>query len=206
MGLLRLDPMKTSFALLTLLGAALIASAQESPTIKGHKIGESINEYLTTENGGADSAARALTDCATLLNNPKERKKQAYRAENCQQIAAAWNGDTVELTGEAKGGKFEFASRKLVAIGLLLFRDFNEVEPDLIEKFGPPDTKVDAVYENVFGAVYVHPRAAWTRRPDITIFAIESPSEPSGVIVLVTDRAYSDSLKKKEGKRPNSLN
>lgn len=96
-----------AFAIVPLVAAALLASAQDSPTIKGHKSGESFNDYLVIENGGAENAARVLTGCAALLNNPKQRRKQEYRAETCLQIADALADKTVVLSGERKGGKFQ---------------------------------------------------------------------------------------------------
>lgn len=208
-----------SLLLFVAIGVTLFASAQESPTIKGHKIGESITDYLAIESGGTEKAAHALADCAALLNNPKQRKKQEYRAETCRQIAAAWNGDAELLTGEAKGGKFQFASRKLVAITLAFGMDFGAVERDLIEKFGRPDSEEQVPFENGFGAVFFHPRAIWTRRPDVVVSAAEDAFTTPALFVTgkvgpainvirveIADRAYVDSLAQKEQQRANSLN
>jgi len=218
MGPLKLDPMK-ALSLLVLLASALIASGQDSPIIKGHRIGESINDYLTTENGGAENAARAVTDCAVLLSNPKQRRKQQYRAETCQQIADAWKGQTVLLTGERKGGKFRFAWRSLVAIELALGMDFSAVEADLVEKFGRPDTEEQVPFENGYGAVFYHPRAAWTNRRDVIVSASEDPfTTPSTFVVghagpdislirvEIMDRAYAESVAERERQHPNPLN
>jgi hypothetical protein len=207
-----------TFAVALLLASSLLASAQDSPTIKGHKIGESVNDYLTIEDGGTEKAAHALTECAALLNNPKERRKQAYRAEICKQTADALDGQTVIFGGPTDFMRCQFASRKLVWIQLHMAQDFSKVEGDLIEKYGHPDLEEQVPFQNGFGAQFLHPRASWVKRPDVIVIASEDGETtwgfgPDGntrktlkITVLITDRPYAESLAQKEQQRPNSLN
>jgi hypothetical protein len=209
--------MKT-FRLLPLIAVTLLASAQDSPTIKGHKIGESVNDYLTIENGGAENAARVLADCAALLSNPKQQRKQEYRAETCRQTANALDGQTVVFGGTFAFMQCQFASRKLVGIQLHMAQDFPKVERDLIDKYGHPDIEDQVSYQNGFGAVFLHPRASWVKRPDVIVIANEDPEATWGIgsdgntretvkiSVRITDRSYAESLAQKEQQRPNSLN
>jgi len=218
MGVLRLDPMKP-FAIAALLTAALTTSAQDAPTIKGHKIGESFNDYLIVENGSAENAARLMTDCAALLNNAKQRRKQEYRFETCSHYGEAIRGLTTTLPGN-RGGKFQFASTKLVQITFAVDQEFAAVESDLIEKFGRPDAEEEVRYQNGFGATFFHPSASWTKRRDVLVTVAEDATATPGILfgkeasppvnlirVLIIDRSYAESqAAEKERERPNSLN
>jgi|ERR1700685_177482 len=221
--------MKT-FAIVTLITTALLSSAQDSPTIKGHKIGESFTDYLTIESCGTENAARDLTGCAELLNNPKQRRKQEYRAEACQRIAEIARNQTqtlsaiqaTEVFGISPFSEVEFVAQKLVMVKLARNDAFPKVERDLAEKYGPPDSQEQVPYENGFGAVFLHPRASWVKRPDVMIIANEDPfTTPCSALgdcrvlpiegvnvvrIVIMDRSYSESLAQKEQQRPNSLN
>jgi hypothetical protein len=221
----------TTFAIVPLIiAAALLASAQDSPTIRGHKIGESFQDYVAIQSGGTQNAIRILNDCAALLDNPKQRRKQEYRAEACQRIAEIVRGQTRTLSAAQAAEVFrispfsevEFVAQKLVIVKLALSDEFIQVERDLAEKYGSPDSQEQVPYENGFGAVFLHPRAAWVKRSDVMIIASEdaftTPRMLLGdradlpitgvnlVRVEITDRSYAESLAQKERQRPNSLN
>lgn len=206
-----------------LLTIALLGYAQDIPSIKGHKIGEEITDFLVVETGSTEKAANTLTDCATLLDNTKPVRKLEYRAETCKQIADVLEGRPAVLIGETKGGKYQFQTRKLMAIELRLALDFSVVERDLIEKFGKPDSEEQIAYENGFGAVFYHPRATWSKRADVIVMASEeaeatpawiaqimgarATEQPVNLIrVEIKDRAFVNSLIEQEREQPNHLN
>jgi len=99
--------------------------------------------------------------------------------------------------------------------------EFSKVERDLMEKYGPPDSEEQVPYQNGFGAVFRHPRATWVRRSDVVIIASEDafttprimlgnrpdlPIEGVNMIrVEITDRAWAETLARKELDRPSSL-
>jgi len=91
-------------------------------------MGESINDYLAIESGGAENAARALTDCAALLNDPKQRREQKYKAAACQQVAQTIRdqagklsaAEMSEVVGKSSFSEVQFAAQKLVMLNLAL--------------------------------------------------------------------------------------
>jgi hypothetical protein len=213
-------------AVLVLAG---FASGQESsPLVKGHRIGETFNDYLTVAKGSTENAARALTDCGTLVSDRKNQKRYlsgpptfhldewfGFQTEfdGCLQLAKAVEGQKALIQDGLNG--FMFVARKLVMIRLTILEDFGKVKGDLTQKYGPPDREEQVRYQNGFGAVYLHPRVTWERRADVTIRA-EEDAHPVAegvpgirkiypITVDIADWTWAQSLVTEEENRPSSI-
>jgi hypothetical protein len=199
---------------LLLITVGLAASGQDSsPTVKGHRVGESFNEYLSIAKGSPENAARTLTDCAALLNDRKLRKKRESEVDGCLKITKIADGQTALIQDGLNG--FMFVSKKLVMVKLTIMEPFDKVKRDLVEKYGPPDKEEEVRYQNGFGAVFVHPRATWEKRPDVMVEVSEdakpvvegTPNFPTiyPITVNIMDQSWAKSLTEKEQKQPNSI-
>jgi len=215
--------MKTNAVLLTIVAnLSLVAFTQQNPpTVKGHKIGETLEEYLIVEKGSAESAARVLTDCAALITNPKQHRAdplpfeiQTHPCLEMAKILDGQPGDTskslVNAThpSETDEQEFHFEGKRLVRIQLYIHEVFTNVKHDLIEKYGPPDGEEEISYQNGFGAVFLHPRAAWIKRSDVVVLVSEATEAAAGiypVLVTIADNSWAKSETEKKKNRPNSI-
>lgn len=217
----------TAISLFLVAAFSLVSFGQQSsPLVKGHRIGETFSDYLIVEKGSAAEATHVLTDCVTLLNDRKARRKHEFQADSCQQMEKIAEGETVLLGGLFASQHSQFAAQKLVMMRLAIADDFAKVKRDLIEKYGSPDSEEQVPYQNGFGAVFLHPRASWVKRSDVVVVASEDAfrtstamlgqaghdlekagvSEMNATTVEITDRTWAESLAEKERNRPSTLN
>ena len=213
-----------------LLAIATISTAQspsQGPTVKGHRIGETLLEYLTVTKGSTEAAQFAIDDCVSLLANPKTQKRYSKTAnsiddsdlrfrrevDQCSAATAISTGKTDIMRDELQ--MYTFESAKLVAMQLTILDSFAKVTQDLAAKFGPPDAVEDVRFQNAFGASFVHPRAIW--KPDARPAGIVASESPDPIIdtpgipkiyaitVVIEAREYAEKLLAKERNRPSSL-
>jgi hypothetical protein len=218
--------MRITLALSLVLLCGAVLAQKPAPTIKGHRVGEDILDYLIVAHGSRDAAQRSLQDCGAFLADPKNQKRYArspdfskdnelsFRAkvEGCIKVSDALAGKTALLVDGLES--YFFVDKKLVIINLQRVDSFEKVVHDLSEKFGQPDVVEDVKYQNGFGAVFTHPRASWNNRVDVMIVADESAEAldiPGSarkfypISVMVEDRAYGLEQLSKERSKPNSL-
>ncbi|HEV2401937.1 MAG TPA: hypothetical protein VGS27_33710 [Candidatus Sulfotelmatobacter sp.] len=194
------------------------------PEVKGHRINETIDQFLLSDQGSIDGVTWfAHSFCPEYLANPKNQRKYArtttssededlrFRArfEKCQAVNTIEAGNR----GAIRDGlqTYLFVDRKLVMIQLIIPDDFSKVTQDLASKFGArPDATEIVRYQNGFGAVYEHPRATWNTLKDVIIVASEESSPVTGtaifpISVVIEDKGYADAIVKQQKNRPSTL-
>lgn len=211
------------FVAVVLLGVAVRAQ-QVGPTIKGHRIGETPEDYALIEERTPEAAKSFAEGCHSLVSDPKVAKR--YRKEfpadldllqkrlaRCSAFVDAEAGRLSAIEDAVL--TLLFAQRRVVMIKVTLAEDFPKVEKDLIEKLSaPPDLVQDLRFQNGFGAIFVHPQAIWRNTKGIIAVeseeskAIDIPGSASfyPVTVVIEDQGYAKSAVAQENNRPNSLN
>jgi hypothetical protein len=205
--------------------------------IKGHHIGEKFVEFEIKQ--GMQQQAQ---DCNKFFQDPATQKRIAngvpkkisdyaswsefkLRVENCNKLADAFEGKTVEMPITFKDGtrtQMTFVDSKLVQI-MLSFSEtqaaglpvgifgpllsFDDVLRDLTAKFGRPDVIGQRQMQNGFGAVFTFPEATWTSRQDVRIYATQNRDGTVTHLttVQIQERAYGDRIIQSKNARPNSL-
>jgi hypothetical protein len=179
--------------------AAVLASGQ-TPTIKGHAIGESVSSFF--------HASRALEMAVDSCANPSAYRNSKYKAdeETCEQIASAMAGKRSRISNDIAHelmvsesilpfvGYVEFSAGKLSMMEVNLYGDdWNTVYPDLLKRFGKP-TKVDTLeLQNGYGARYSLPTVSWVR-PGYVVDASENMTILSAHFITI-EMATSDRMK-----------
>jgi hypothetical protein len=211
--------MKTlTFVLLcATLAAAQAGAPVKAPApveIKGHHIGETIEEFSIARGNPS------LQACAALLKDPSEPKRYAkvknansivpaaelefeFEVEDCLKYADALTGKQVDLSpnfNDHAQVNMTFVGDQLVQIHLFFLEtpapnlpagvvgpllSFTDVVHDLTLKFGPPDSMSEKQMQNGYGVVFTFPVASWTERSDVRIQATQDRDNSLGYTTTV---------------------
>ena len=162
-----------------LISAFSINAVAQTPPLKGHVIGESIQQFLSE----SDYLATRLSLCRGL-KDPKSARKQRLDWNICQQLIGAvdHNGlaivdsncyaDRMPPTADhiqgtslrclGYEGKAIFLEGKLAAMRVKLVDPWGYVLTDLVKAFGPPTHEGQTTLQNAFGAQFILSNATWT--------------------------------------------
>lgn len=157
----------------------------QTPPLKGHIIGETIQRFLTV----SDDLSARLAICRNLKDE-KSARKQGVDWNDCQQLIGAVdnkNSDTV--VSDCAGintktfaslpaclefsGQVDFEAGKLAAMEVRLVDPWENVYQDLVAKFGAPTSTGQETFENGYGAEFFGSNAVWTAQ-DFTMTAREA--------------------------------
>jgi hypothetical protein len=150
------------------------ASAQAAPSLKGHVLGETIQQFLST----SSLLTSHLASCRAL-KDPRAAQRQDVDWDSCQRLINAVNNNgnfkitssecsamntrtymmsakCLEFDGEA-----DFLDGKLSSMRIDLLNPWDDVYKDLKTKFGSPNSTGDEQFENGYGATYRGSNAAW---------------------------------------------
>ena len=165
-------------------------------TIKGHSIGENLQDYIARTPNGSDQVQR----CRTVGTDRKLAKKLKLDVAECSALLSAIdNGSRLVLSHPPKfNGDLTFENGRLskmhFTIGeenYFLPRDqqtrilFEQVVSELAERFGAPSNHSDFVTQNGFGATFHHRNVFWDT-PILHIFAFEADAKIDFPITGVT--------------------
>ncbi len=183
-------------ATLTLGLLLCIAAQSQEPTMVGkHRLGETIQEWLTIT--GIDPAAtcggRNLTITTTQL---------------CEGINKAQLGKTSGI--ERDDRQWTFADGKLGVISILklLSGNLSEEMEFLTNKYGKPTDQKSVPYQNAFGAKWECAEATWKMPDGATILAQESVKSTNGrltrwLTVNFLSKEYIDKYIAQRAAKPN---
>jgi hypothetical protein len=160
--------MKPSAWLSALLLSSAMACAQ-TPTLKGHVVGESVQRFLELS-----PVLRSRVELCR--SNPDQVERQDGDEGACTDLLnAIYHGGEVELqesrftfllTGPREldfVGYVEFSGGILTIIGVNFDGVWDDFYPDLLKKFGKPSTTDVIQMQNNYGARYSFPKATWVR-------------------------------------------
>lgn len=188
-----------------------------SPTIiKGHHMGETIIEFLKTEN-----ATDKLGECRDLLSDPKLNKRiqkdpiLQVNSDECMTLANALQTGSGNLGARVlkmqTPGSATFDQGKLVGLELDFWNlpgrqssySFDAILKDFITKIGAPGKSWSDEYQNGFGAKFTYRRASWTTGDAIVLL---TELENDSVTTKITDRAFAEkAARDEEAKHKNVL-
>jgi hypothetical protein len=178
--------MKTLLALLTML--AMTCHAQTIPAIKGHKLGESLQEFVSHSNattkrlvqwcGAHDSPM--CNGVADVLATPDEVWEGQVDVD-CDPVIESMlsaypksmlnsSGFSVPTEATAKSWCAEdlismtFEEGKLVRIQAEIWSSWSESYGDLLKKFGKPTSFQTKVLQNGFGATFRTSASFWVTK------------------------------------------
>jgi hypothetical protein len=206
---------KAVFTLLV-LAMTIVCTAQTTiPTIKGHKLGETLQQFIAESN---NVTREEMQKCQAGSPTLKEDKEFAKRCEEFLQTlnTSPVNG-TFQCAGSPEGkgytaeftrsfidgantacfellGKVTFENDRLVKFDLNFSNHpWEEVLPDIITKFGKPTaTHVDA-WQNGYGAKFDLRTATWITH-EYVVVASERLNLPYSLVMLmgaqITDHKY----------------
>lgn len=207
--------MKTvTLLLLSLLTVSCQAqTTATTPTIKGHMLGESLQQFITEASPATREQIRlceatndqnryAVNGCDSYLWAVAHSSQFGLKME-CYDPAVQL-GVCREFRGSAK-----FVDDKLVEVHLQITdKQWAEALSDVTAKFGKPDEVQTETAQNAYGAKFELQSANWTK-PNYLLVTNESVNLPYNlkrfVEVNLTDRAY---FQKQQSKKPqgNALN
>ena len=170
--------MNFSLLCLMLVPAFSIKAVAQTPPLKGHVIGESIQQFLSE----SDYLATRLSLCRGI-KDPKSARKQRLDWNSCQQVIGAVDSKGVAIVDsncyadrmpptadrlqgtslrclEFKG-KAIFSDGKLAAMRVNLDDPWSLVLADLIKVFGPPTHEGQTTLQNLYGAQFIVSNATW---------------------------------------------
>jgi len=157
--------MKTLAILLLTTALGCYAQAiQPTPVIKGHTLGESVQQFTTN----ADDLTRGLIYDCTAHNNVSGPKESG--CDEFLQIVGSGSG-TLECSlpmyksGVCRNfdGVVKFDNRKLVNLTLRITdKEWSEALGDVVTKFGKPDETRTNTVQNGYGAKFDLQTATWT--------------------------------------------
>jgi hypothetical protein len=183
------------------------AQPAQPVTVKGHHIGETVIEFLKTEN-----ASDQLSYCRDLLSDPKTPKKMAgdvvltAKVEQCTSLAnvlqtGAGTIGAATLKMQIPGSA-SFDQRKLVQLELYFWNlpggssySFDAVLADFVTKFGESSKQWSEDFQNGYGARFTYRRAAWTT-DDLIVVLTEL--EHGSVTAKIMDRAFAEKAARDE--------
>jgi len=218
----------TFFAVVVLTAAFVRAQGQNSeptqstqPTFKGHRIGESAQQFFSTARMAEKNGILSTDYCQACLNDPKMKKAvekakkkggddpsllvAAMIWEGCNSIRAALAGQDAEIdlrfAGEFVSGSAKFVAGQLASVRFVVKAPLNDVVEDMTAKLNAkPKLSVDTIQNSVAAIVKQH-TAMWTL-PNTLVKVSELQSldgESIGTEVSVSDPALMKH-------RTNSLN
>jgi hypothetical protein len=195
--------MKTLTILLSM--AALACHAQTTPTIKGHTLGETLEQFTTESNDvtreemqscvatdGKDLHGNTIFACTDYLRTVKTGNGSFDCALPMHELGTCRNFR----------GKVTFADGKLVELRLeITDKEWSDTLPDMITKFGKPNETHTDTTQNAYGAKFDLQTASWTKT-DYLVVAFEKINVPYNlkrlVEVTLTDRTYFQSQQAKK--------
>jgi len=195
--------MKLGASLLCLAVTAIVHAQTSEPAIKGHKLGESLEQFMAESTEvtrrqmsrciSANSVdLPGFTDyhCESFLNV----RKSVARTGNFHCEDPVFNSEfSTDVCRDFRGDVW-FENNKLVKIHLeIISGDWTSALSDVSAKFGKPDEiHVDSM-QNAYGAKFDLQTATWTR-PEYLVVAMEKVNLPYNlkrfVEVYLTDHAY----------------
>lgn len=198
------------------------------PSIKGHRIGESAQDFFAVAQMG-ESRGKALDYCRTYLADPKvvrayekaqkditnlDALQKSSDVNGCREVLAALEGKSVNVGAryatEIGKGSVTFENGKLVAMDLMLDAMYNDVLADMTKKLGAAPNEGQDILQNAYGAQLVQRYADWPNAAGLTVRMTElrsfRVSEPV-TSVIVADADYVLRKKKeRDNSRPSTLN
>ena len=173
--------MKTLVILLSMMTLACHAQTVITPTMKGHALGETLEQFLANSSPATHEQARLCIE-----TNDQKR----YTVDGCREFISflssmATGSKSAELgcqepvfnMGVCRDfrGYAKFADNKLVELHLeITDKDWGDAMSDVTSKFGKPDeTHIDTA-QNVYGAKFDLQAASWTT-PDYLVAAFICP-------------------------------
>jgi hypothetical protein len=208
-----------------LLSTALACYAQTAPTIKGHALGESLNQFIAQSNNITQTQ---LQKCRITPSVKNEDDGVTNRCDDflhtanaspvsgtfrCAGAVSADSGYDAEFISKFVDGAgvpcFEFLGEvtfdndKLVKIVVEFWHQgWSEVLPDLISKFGKPREEHVNTMQNGFGAKFDFQQAGWATS-NYVLAAFEktfsSDTLERKVVVEMTDTKY---FRAQQSKKP----
>jgi hypothetical protein len=202
----------TPLCLSALLLSATLAAGQ-APTLKGHVIGETVQRFLEIS-----PVLRSRVDlCRT---DPDAVRRQDGDTDACANLLNAVDrgGDCLieenRFNFLLKGAKqldfagyVEFSHGKLTILGVNFDGTWEDLGPDLLEKFGKPTTSDVIHMQNVYGATFSFPKAMWAR-PGYVVNAHEDMmafGQIHFVQVEIVTASRMREIEAEEQKKKNSL-
>ncbi len=144
-----------------LLAGTTIQARAIAPAIKGHSLGESLQQFV--ENSTPETRSR-ITQCQTasgpecqsipklLTESPDERPEELY-VPCKQKFPTVWCQEDI--------GAVYFEKDRLVEIDVRVFGSWDELRETLITKFGNPTGTKDQIEQNGYGATAHAVKAMW---------------------------------------------
>jgi hypothetical protein len=179
------------------------------PTFKGHRIGESAQEFFSIAKVAEKNGMLSTDYCRSYLNDPKVKKTidKAKRksgddpsslvatviAEGCNNVQAALAGQDVEVDArfavEFDSGQVQFVAGHLASVRFVVKASFHDVVEDMTAKLNVnPQLDVETL-QNGVGAIVKPHRAIWTL-PNflVKVFELQSlEGDNTGTEVSVSD-------------------
>lgn len=215
---------------ISLLTMALTCHAQAmptTPTIKGHTLGETLEQFTTESN---DVTRGQMQNCVTtdgkdtITWNANEGKFNGDSGSRCNEFLPtlktgsgsfdcqdmAWeNPEFDQQVCHNFEGRVTFDGGKLVELDIkVLNKDWDDVLPDVMAKFGKPDEVHVDTTQNAYGAKFDLHTASWTK-PDYLVAAVEGINlhydHPKYTVIVLEDRSYFQSQEAKKA-HGNALN
>jgi hypothetical protein len=156
------------------LGTIVSADVRaQIPTLKGHTIGETIQQFLLV----SDDLSARLALCRNLKDE-KSARRQDVDWNACQQlIGAVDNKSSVIVASDCAGintktfaslpaclefsGQVNFEDGKLAMMVVTLVDPWDNVYQDLVAKFGVPAGTGQETFKNAYGAEFHGSNAVW---------------------------------------------
>jgi hypothetical protein len=180
---------------------AVGAISQSAPTFKGHRIGESIQQFLAIE-GMAEQASA----CASFLGAPDLQKRLQHDPTGnkkvmyteCMELGDALRSGVLSAKNQLLTGKFQ--DSKLIAIQITFGDNFEFLLKDFSIKLGGPQRTWSDEFQNAFSARFNVRRAFW--ETDAYTVLLSEPEKFGGgaVSALIQDKAAATAAERKEHK------
>jgi len=164
----RLLSMKSFACFCVLLFSAGLGAAQ-SPTLKGHIAGESVQRFLELS-----PTLRSKVD--VCRKNPDAIRLQGGDADECVDLLNAVDRGGRDLIEEGRFtfllgnhrtldfvGYVEFSGGKVTMLGVNFDGTWGDLYPDLFKKFGKPTTTDAIELQNGYGARFSFPKDTWVK-------------------------------------------
>ena len=148
-----------------LLATAFACQAQTAPTVKGHTLGESIQEFTAK----ADDLSRGLLNDCTVEGSKSTRPHKEQGCRELLQVLETGNGTLscappMYKIGVCRNfdGYAVFVSGKLVEIDLKIWdTPWSDGLGEAVAKFGKPDDAHVEAMQNGYGATFDLQSASW---------------------------------------------
>jgi hypothetical protein len=191
-----------------------VCAAGQVPPIKGHVLGETMQQFLTVSSVMRRLVAHCRTNPNELLTDPHASVENGDVPPSCQDLLNAVDGKgTIAFTEDFADvymaphffefcGEVEFSDGRLDMLNICLTDPWSDVYSSLIKKFGNPTSTDTIEMQNGYGAIFYYPEATW-EKPGYQVKASEKPlGMMRYVMVELTTTAR---LKQMDADKPNSL-